>query len=412
MNLHRDFAYTPIEGLEISNHALTFRFRSLLSAGLLGLAVLGSSGCASIGYYAHVSSGQLSLLSKREPVEKVIDSLEGESEPAAVALSERLRLSQTLLEFARLELGLDVGGRYSTFVALDRDVVVWNLVAAPELSLSAHTWCYPFVGCAPYRGFFEREKAERARARLAAEGLDTYVGGVTAYSTLGWFDDPILSTFIALAEPDFVELLIHELAHSRVWVKDDAPFNESFASFVGAAGARAWYAGRERAAEYESHLAGEADWTRARSLLEEARVALQSAFDAPQTDAWKRTAKARVLGAAADCLAELSEATGNEDFHRLAPRLNNAYLASLATYSDQRPAFAVLFADAGGEWELFFEAVDVLAKLGAEQRQASIEALLARSGEEQVAADGDDQRTDQVQCEALARHGLDAELTR
>jgi len=350
--------------------------RRFLLAGLLIAVLIVSAGCESIGYYAHVSSGQLSLLSKREPVAEVIADLAEQSNPAAEALSERLQLSQRLLIYARDELGLDVGGRYSTFVALDRDAVVWNLVAAPELSLVAHTWCYPIVGCAPYRGYFDREKAERARTRLvAAEGLDTYIGAVSAYSTLGWFDDPILSTFADLPEPDFVELLIHELAHSRVWVKDDAAFNESFASFVGRAGARAWYTGQGRAAEYEAHLAAEGDWARARELLEETRAALAAAFAAPQADAWKRSAKAGILDAAAGCLAELSEETGNEGYRRLAPRLNNAYLASLATYSDQQPAFAVLFADAGEAWAPFFEAVDVLAKLGAAERQARVEAL-------------------------------------
>ena len=388
------------------------RIRLFLSAGLLGLAVLASAGCASIGYYAHVSSGQLSLLSKREPVEQVIASLEGESDAAAAELSERLQLSQQLLRFAHRELSLDVGGRYSTYVALNRDAVVWNLVAAPELSLTAYTWCYPFVGCAPYRGYFEREKAELARAKLAAEGLDTYVGGVSAYSTLGWFDDPILSTFVDLSEPDFVELLIHELAHSRIWVKDDAPFNESFASFVGRAGARAWYVAAERAAEYEAHLASESAWTRARDLLEETRMALAAAYDTAQPDAWKRSAKSRILDAAAGCLAQLSEATGDDRYRRLVPRLNNAYLASLATYSDQQPAFAILFVDAGGDWEVFFEAVDVLASLSAAERQARVEALIARSGEDQVTANGNDQGTEQIQCEALPGHGFDAELTR
>ncbi len=383
----------------------------LIPVGMAVLALLAASGCESLGYYTHVSSGQLSLLSKRQPVEKVIASLADEPDPAATVLSERLQLSQRLLEYAENELGLAVGDRYSTYVALDRDSVVWNLFAAPELSLSAHTWCYPFVGCAPYRGYFNRERAEQARARLAAEGLDTYVGGVRAYSTLGWFDDPILSTFIGLSEADFVELLIHELSHSRVWVKDDAPFNESFASFVGREGARAWFAGQGRAAEFEAHLSGEADWARARALLEEVRRALEATFEAVESETWKRAAKGRILRAATDCLSTMSEETGNEGYRRLAPRLNNAYLASLATYTDQQPAFATLFADSGREWQAFFQAVDELAALDAEDRKSRVESLVSRSGEEQIAAEGDDAGTDQIQCEALARHGLDAELS-
>lgn len=391
-------------------------------AGFAVLAALLLAGCESIAYYTHVSAGQLSLLSKREPVTEVIAALDGATDPAAQALRERLQLSQQVLDYARVELGLEIGGRYSTYVALDRDAVVWNLVAAPELSLTAHTWCYPFVGCAPYRGYFERSRTEAARERMVAEGFDTYVGGVSAYSTLGWFEDPILSTFVDLAEVDFVELLIHELAHSRVWVKDDAPFNESFASFVGRQGARAWFEKQGRGADFETHLAGEAEWARARTLLEETRAQLEWAYTQPQPDLWKRQEKARIIAAASGCLARMSEETGNAGYQRLTERLNNAYLASLATYSDQQPAFAVLFADAGSDWGLFFRAVDNLAGLGQEARQAEVEALvgrsrlhtrsrlLNRSGQDQVAAEGDDAGADQVQCEALAGHGLDAEF--
>lgn len=386
-----------------------------ISAGVLLLVLLASAGCQSLGYYTHVSTGQLSLLSKREPVTKVIAELDGETDEAALALRDRLQLSQRLLQFAQDELGLEVGGRYRTYVALDRPAVVWNLVAAPELSLTAHAWCYPFVGCAPYRGYFDLDKAEQARFRLTADGFDTFLGAVSAYSTLGWFDDPILSTFVDFSEADFVELLIHELSHSRVWVKDDAPFNESFASFVGREGARAWFAGQGRAAEFEAHLAAESDWERARALLEETRAALALAFEAPATDTWKRMAKKAIFAATADCLAAMSEETGNEGYRALTQRLNNAYLASLATYADRQPAFAVLFADAGRNWPAFFRAVDELAGLDADRRQSRVDALIARarlrpSGEEQIAAEGDDAGTDQVQCEALAGHGLYAEL--
>ena len=384
--------------------------RIIAPTGVVLLVTMLLAGCESIGYYTHVSAGQLSLLSKREPVTEVIAALEGSRDPAEQALSERLQLSQQVLEYVRTGLGLEVGGRYSTYVDLNRDAVVWNLVAAPELSLTAHTWCYPFVGCAPYRGYFDRSKTEAARDRMVAKGFDTYVGGVSAYSTLGWFEDPILSTFIDMAEAEFVELLIHELAHSRVWVKGDAPFNEAFASFVGREGARAWFAGQGRSSDFESHLAGQANWARARALLEETRAHLESAYAQSEPDSWKRREKERIISAAAGCLARMSEETGIAGYQRLSRRLNNAYLASLATYEDQQPAFAVLFAEAGEEWTPFFQAVDDMAGLSQEGRRAELEALLIRSSQDQVAADGDDAGADQVQCEALAGHGLDAEL--
>ena len=120
--------------------------------------------------------------------------------------------------------------------------MLWNVFAAPPFSLEARQWCYPFAGCTPYRGYFSRDAALRAAQRFADEGLETYVGGVAAYSTLGWFDDPLLSTFIHWPEAELAELLIHETAHRRLWVADDVPLNEAFASFVGEEGARQWFA--------------------------------------------------------------------------------------------------------------------------------------------------------------------------
>jgi predicted aminopeptidase len=378
---------------------------------LLLLAPLLLGGCATLGYYAHVSAGQLRLMSEREPVEDVLASLEGRTDEEAVRLAERLELSRQVLAFAEQTLGLESGGRYESFVELDREAVVWNLFAAPELSLTPFTWCYPFVGCAPYRGYFNRNRAEQDRARLAGDGYETYVGGVLAYSTLGWFDDPILSTFLDLSEGDFVELLLHELAHSRVWVKGDAGFNESFASFVGRQGAREWFRSQQRLKDFEAYLVEEAAWTRAQTVLEETRAALTDVFEAEASDERKRAEKARVLTAAGACLEDLATVTGIEGYRQLVPRLNNAYLASLATYSDQVPAFATLFSEADDNWSEFFQRVDDLGRLDDSIRQARMGELV-RSAEDQVATQGDGDRADEVQCEALAGHGFDAELAR
>lgn len=393
---------------------------AVLAASLLLLLLL--SGCESIGYYAHVSGGQLKLLAEREPVQRVLARLAADDDAETRQLAERLRLSQEVLDYAEGVLGLEVGGRYRSYVALDRDSVVWNVFAAPELSLTPYTWCYPFAGCVPYRGYFDRQKAEMQSEKLAERGLETFVGGVAAYSTLGWFDDPLLSTFMDMREGDFVELLLHELAHSRVWIKGDATFNESFASFVGRQGARDWYAAQERQAAFDAHLAEEMAWDRAIELLQATRDELGQTYDGDAPAVEKATRKAEVLDAAAACLAKLAESTGMEGYRRLIPRLNNAYLASLATYSDGVPAFAALFAEVGEDWAVFFDQVEALAERTEDDRSnrlmappaagpAASPAAGSGSGEDEVATRRDDEGTEQVQCETFSGHGLDGEVT-
>lgn len=383
---------------------------TVLLLGVLLLPLLG--GCESLGYYTHLAGGQLALLRDRQPVDEVVEELSSADDEESAVLASRLTLSQQVLEYARQHLGLEVGGRYRSYVALDRDAVVWNVFAAPPLSLQAHTWCYPFVGCAPYRGYFSHERALRQQDALRDQGLETYVGPVAAYSTLGWFDDPLLSTFMEMAEGDFIELLLHELAHSRVWIGGDATFNESFASFVGRQGTHDLYAGQNRLPEFEAHLEQEAAWQRARLVLEDTRDALKQVYQGAAADADKVQAKAEVLQSAGACLAAMAEATGQEGYRRLIPRLNNAYLASLGTYSDHLRAFAVLFIDAGEDWETFFDAVDGLTDLSEEERARRLSALDARaadSGQQDITAAGNDDGADQIECESFPGHRFDAE---
>lgn len=383
--------------------------RPLLTALLMMLA--GLAGCESVGYYAHVAGGQLKLLTERQPVERVLRELDDapSAGPGGAALRARLELSQAVLAHAEDTIGLPVGDRYRSYVDLDREAVLWNLFAAPELSLEPHLWCYPVVGCLPYRGYFDDDRLRREQARLAARGLDTYVGPVLAYSTLGWFDDPLLSTFLALDDMAFVELLLHELSHSRVWVRGDATFNESFASFVGRQGARGFFNDRGRLEEFEAWERADLAWQTALRVLQQTRDVLRAIYAGAGDEAARRAAKRAALDAAGDCLTNLAVATGNDGYLRLIPRLNNAYLASLATYEDAVPVFAALFEAANGNWTSFFDRVNALAELGADERAAALAGTALQSGEHQVAADADDDGTDQVQCEALFRHGFDGE---
>jgi len=386
--------------------------RVLLRQGVVLLIFLGLAGCQSLIYYGHAASGQIRLMQSRQPVDEVLARLRtqrsdnrSENQPGnedTDLLYRRLVFTQEVLDYADKSLDLPAGGRYRTYVELDRPYVVWNLFAAPTLSLQPHRWCYPIVGCAPYRGFFSEARAERDARRLQAEEYEVYLGGVAAYSTLGWFDDPLLSTFIRWPEPQLARLLFHELAHGVVWVQDDVAFNESFATFVGRQGAAAWFQDRgddRDLSRYEADLHG---WQRLLALLRAAREELAFVYESEQSDARKFVGKGQILGAVRACYAEQREAFGGGRHDAMMASLNNALLVSLATYQDLVPAFAVLFAEQGGDWSDFFSAVQELARLTPEQRLARLRV----SADDQIAEGRDDNSADEVQCEALTNHGF------
>lgn len=382
------------------------RSRALATGLLLGLLALSPlGGCQTLGYYAHVTRGQLEVLGKRTPVTRVMAELEPRRADDAEAdlRYRRLAYTQEVLDFAERELGFRVGRRYRSFVDLDRPAVVWNVFAAPALSLSPHQWCYPIVGCAPYRGFFDVAPARRQADRLADQGLDVYVGPVSAYSTLGWFADPLLSTFIDLPEPALAELLLHELAHGEVWVPGDVAFNESFATFVGRQAAAAWRG--EPAGEHDPPADDQGPRLRMLSLLAQTRAALSRVYQGPLSEQAKLERKRALLAAAVACHDANRALLGGGRYADLVSGLNNARLAAITTYEDLVPAFAGLFQEVGGDWTAFLKRVRALADLPAEVR---VERLRA-SADQQIAAAGDDQGADEVQCHAFFRHLLDGE---
>lgn len=374
------------------------------------LVLLALAGCQTLGYYGQAVTGQWQLLRARQPVDALLERLDG-ADPAEASLRQRLSESQALLAYAEASLGLEVGGRYRSYVALPEDYVVYNLFAAPPLSLSPEHWCYPFVGCVPYRGYFRRELAERAAARQSLSGSEVYLGDVPAYSTLGWFDDPLLSSFIDWPLADFAVLLLHELAHGRVWVSGDAAFNEAYATFVGRRGMRDWLASRDERGLLEDYDARRHARRALFALLADTRAALDAVYRSAAPADAKSRAKARLLEATRRCYRSRREAFGGGRYDGLMEQLNNALLASIATYEDKVPAFAALWQQAAGDWPAFHGAVERLAALDADAREARLSALAA-SADEEVAAAGDDDGTDEVQCQSLARHGLDAEAAR
>lgn len=384
--------------------------RPLAALLLMVSGVLATAGCQTVSYYSHAVAGQWRMLADREPVPEVLAELAArrDHDPEAALLYRRLSYSQRVLDFAEHELLLDVGRRYRTYVDLQRPAVVWNVFAAPPLSLEPYRWCYPIVGCAPYRGYFDPVRAERQARGLADRGLETYVGPVAAYSTLGWFADPLLSSFVTWPEADLAALLFHELAHTEVWVAGDVAFNESFATFVGRRGLLEWLRreGREDLlAEYRQRLA---ERRRLLDLLGRVRGALEAVYASDRSREDKLRAKAEVLTAAGACYQRSRGLLGGGRYDDLMGGLDNARLVSVATYEDLVPGFEALFESVDGRWEAFYDRVRALGRLDEAARREA----LAGSGHQQVAHAGDDHHTHEIECQALAGHLLDGEASR
>ena len=371
-------------------------------AALLGLSLLlGLAGCETLGFYTQAVSGQLSITHRRQPVDELLEELRrAPADPESQRLLAQLELSRDILSFADEHLGLEVGGRYQTFVQLHDPYVVWNVFAAPELVLTPRSWCYLMVGCAPYRGYFTQRRAQRYAAKLAARGFDTYVGGVPAYSTLGWFADPLLSSFIFWHQRDLAALLLHELAHGRVWVESDVAFNEAFATFVGRQGAREFLSTRVSGNAEEPPRSA---WPEMLALLLSVREALEGVYSRDVSDGEKREGKRQILSQARSCYADHRRQLGAGRFDALIDGINNAYLVSLTTYEEAVPAFVEIFAAEGGDWAGFFAAVQALAELAPAERERRVTALR----EQQVANAGNDEGAQHIQCDAFFGHGLD-----
>ena len=351
---------------------IPMRARPSLLLSLLLLLPL--AGCSTLGYYSQAVSGHFSLMSAREPVAEVIADPET---PAAVR--ERLEVASQARRFAIDELGLPDNGSYTSYVQLDRGAVVYNVFAAPEFSLQPKTWCFPVAGCVVYRGYFSKEDAERAAASYAAEGYDTWVGGAAAYSTLGRFEDPILSTMLYRDDARLGGLLFHELAHQQVYVKGDSAFNEAFATTVEEEGVRRWLSRAGRDDQLEAWQARRAHVREFEFLLARTRARLQEIYASDMPEPEMRIAKAEAFVQLRREYQALKTSWGGWDGYDRwfdAP-LNNARLVPSATYRARVPAFRILLSQARGDLEAFYAEVRRLAELPQDERDAEFRRLLA-----------------------------------
>ena len=378
-----------LPSLKTDNPRHRFRFaREALSAVMVITAAALLGGC-SVPYYWQAVTGQVSLLNRRVPIEAAIEDPQTDAQTR-----EALRTVLEVRRFAVDELGLPQNQSYSTYVDLSggnvgpepgeagsaggnagsgagrrrvNNSLVWSVVAAEEFSIDPRTWCFPFAGCVSYRGYFNEDAARRYAAQLQGEGMDVAVGGATAYSTLGWFDDPILSSFVHYDEAALADLIFHELAHSVVYVPGDSGFNEGFASFVGNRGAIAYLmANGGDAKEYGRRLEHANAYAR---FLLDWRGRLAGLYREPVADAAKRQLKAELLSAMREGYRRNLEDLGGGRYDAAMARpFNNARLALVGTYEDSKRDFEQLFNAVGGDWRAFYRAVKELAALPKEKR--------------------------------------------
>ncbi len=342
-------------------HGYRILLRCLLLAVIPWIA-----GCQALGYYGQLATGQWRVISARQPVDQLVQGERTDS-----ALRERLAYASAVLRFAEEELALPVGDTYSTYADLGRSPALWAVYAAPRFSTEPRTWCFPIAGCTAYRGYFSRQAAEAFASAQQEQGHDTYIAGVRAYSTLGWFSDPLLNTFLFDDDIDLAALLFHELAHQVAYVPGDTAFNEGLATFVERAGTQRWMNHLGRDGQLQEQSRRRAARERFVELVGRTRENLRRLYAGGGSADRMAREKQRELERLQQSferetvkMPELSDYAG-----WIGSGLNNAKLATVSTYHDQVPAFERLFRETGS-FPAFFAACRDLAQRPPAERRA------------------------------------------
>ena len=325
-------------------------------------------GCAGPGYYWQAASGHMKLMRDRQDVGEVL--ADPETDPN---LAQRLQTAAEILQFAEAELDLPAAESYRSYVETGRDAVVWNVVATPEFSLVPKKWCFPVAGCGPYRGYFEQEKAERFAARLRQKGLDVAVTPATAYSTLGWFDDPLMDTMLRGPETRLAGTIFHELAHARLYVKGDTTFNESYAAFVERAGVRSWLGQDDDQDVLDEWLRIRRAVSQFHALLSSTRDKLSDLYASGKTEQEMRDRKQGVFGDLKRDYDTLREQKwqGRDYFSSwFSTNPGNARLALHQSYEGGICVFDRLFRELGKSFPEFHGRAELLAEMDTAERRS------------------------------------------
>ncbi len=342
------------------------RWYWVVSAGLAAVAITcGLGGCATLGYYSHLAFGEAHVLMAREPITKVVDN------PATPAeLRQRLRLALRARAFASTRLDLPRNKSYTMYADIDRPFVMYNVFATPALSLKPVEHCFLIAGCVAYQGFYHRDRAKALAAKLRKAGDDVYIGGVPAYSTLGHFADPILSTMNRWSTDELIGTIFHELAHEKLYVKGDTAFNESYATFVQREGLREWHRANGLPPPDPTHIKRREQFTR---LVIATRKQLKAVYSSALSDAQKRARKAAAFKQLRARYRHLRDTVwhGYDGYdHWMATPINNAKLLPFGLYDQYVAAFAGVFRQCRNQWACFYQRVAAVSRRSPAQRQA------------------------------------------
>ena len=343
----------------------------LILAAAVSLLV---GGCTNIAYYVQAVEGQVQLMVAARPVSEVVT--DAATDPG---LRQQLERASAIRQFASRELALPDNESYLSYADLGRPYVVWNVFAAPEFSVEPQQWCLLFVGCVKYRGYYDKNDAELYASDLRQAGADAYVAGVPAYSTLGYFNDPLLNTFLRFGEQEVARVVFHELAHQVVYADGDSAFNESFATAVENEGMRRWLrmsATPERLQDFRTRQERKAQFHR---LVADSRDKLRAIYASSLLPDAQRRAKTEVMAEMKRTYANLKASWGGYGGYDpwFSQPLNNAALASISLYTQWVPAFDALLDQEGGNLPRFYLRVAALARLPKTERSKALDLLLA-----------------------------------
>ncbi len=339
---------------------------ALLVAAAVGLFLLLLAGCAGPSYYTQAVSGHLRLMSGRENIQDILDHGTADAE-----LRRELELALEIRVFATAELGLPENDSYTEFVRTGRQAVSWNVVAAPEFSLDARQWCFLVSGCVLYRGYFEQDKAARYARKMKDKAWDVTISPAIAYSTLGWFDDPLLDTMLRYSDEQLAAFIFHELAHQQLYIKGDAGFNEAYAGFIEQAGVRQWLqaTGRdELMPRWQSMQEASSSFN---SLLLKTRGRLAEEYNSGRSDTAMRANKKTIFAELeSEYMALVNQQWNGENYFKswFSSELNNARLALINSYHGGVCAFKNLYESVDRDISQFQQKATEKAALGSEQR--------------------------------------------
>lgn len=328
--------------------------------------ILQIEGC----YYMQAVRGQLQVMNRRQPIPEVLADAASPAE-----LKRRLTIVQEARNFAVDSLLLPDNESYRSYADLGRDYVVWNVFAAPEFSLEPKTWCFPVAGCVAYRGYFAEEAARKKAKSLSDNGFDVVVGGVSAYSTLGKFSDPVLNTMMRWTDVRLVSTIFHELAHQKLYIKGDTAFNESFATAVADIGIKRWL-NEHSALSGAEGMADDRELRQAMMVLIEAgKAELTELYASEIQHDLKRRRKQEILADLSASVARLIEERGADPGNWLSVPLNNARLASIGLYEGRQGAFQAILRNCNEDLACFYDETEELAKLDPDVRNVRMDQM-------------------------------------